>query len=86
MVVNYRQQTPPHLAFYSSLIKGWITQDITLGQDQHKTISSHACTVGFKVSTMKLWAVEEWNSLKHITVFLQSSQLEKHFKIFENKT
>ena len=34
---------------------------------------------------MKLWAVEEWNSLKQITIFLQSSQLEKHFKIFENK-
>jgi hypothetical protein len=33
MNVNYRQQTPPHLGFYSSSIKGWITQDITLGQD-----------------------------------------------------
>ena len=32
MNVNYRQQTPPHLGFYSSSIKGWITQDITLGQ------------------------------------------------------
>jgi len=32
MNVNYRQQAPPHLRFYSSLIKGWITQDITLGQ------------------------------------------------------
>ena len=52
---------------------------------QHKTIPSHTCSVGFKVSTMKLWAVEEWNSLKQITIFLQSSQLEKHFKIFENK-
>ena len=31
---------------------------------QHKTIPSHACTVGFKVSTMKLWAVEEWNIVK----------------------
>ena len=52
---------------------------------QHKTIPNHACTIGFKVSTMKLWAVEEWNSLKQITILLQSSQLEKHFKIFENK-
>ena len=52
---------------------------------QHKTIPSHACIVGFKVSTIKLWVVEEWNSLKQITIFLQSSQLEKHFKIFENK-
>ena len=34
---------------------------------------------------MKLWAVEEWNSLKHISIFLQSSQLEKHFNTFENK-
>ena len=33
MNVNYRQQTPPHLGFYSSSIKGWITQDITLEQD-----------------------------------------------------
>ena len=40
---------------------------------------------GFKVSTMKLWAVEDWNSLKQITIFLQSSQLETYFKIFENK-
>ena len=32
MNVNYHQQTPPHLGFYSSSIKGWITQDITLGQ------------------------------------------------------
>ena len=32
MVVNYCQQTHPHLEFYSSSIKGWITQDITLGQ------------------------------------------------------
>ena len=52
---------------------------------QHKTIPSHACTAGFKVSTMKLWAVEEWNSLKHITMFLQSSQLEKHFKKIKTK-
>ena len=53
---------------------------------QHKTIASHACTAGFKVSTMKLWTVEEWNSLKEITILLQSSQLEKHFNTFENKT
>ena len=32
MNVNYHQQTPPHLSFYSSSIKGWITQNITLGQ------------------------------------------------------
>ena len=50
---------------------------------QHKTISSHTCTVGFKVSTMKLWAVEEWNSLKQITIFLQSSQLEKHLRFLK---
>ena len=49
---------------------------------QHKTIPSHTCTAGFKVSTMKLWAVEEWNNLKQITIFLQSSQLEKHFNFF----
>ena len=53
---------------------------------QHKTIPSHACTTGFKVSTVKLWVVEEWNCLKQITIFLQSSQLEEQFKIFENKT
>jgi len=53
---------------------------------QHKTIPSYTCIVGFKVSTIKLWAVEEWNSLKQITIFCQSSQLEKHFMIFENKT
>ena len=33
MNVIYRQQTPPQLDFYSSSIKGLITQDITLGQD-----------------------------------------------------
>jgi hypothetical protein len=33
MVAKYRQQTPPHLGFYSSLRKGWITVNITLGQD-----------------------------------------------------
>jgi hypothetical protein len=43
---------------------------------QHKTIPSHTCTAGFNVFTMKLWAVEERNSLKQITFFLQSSQLE----------
>jgi len=31
---------------------------------QHKTIPSHTCIVGFEMSTMKLWVVEEWNSLK----------------------
>ena len=71
MNVNYHQQTPPHLGFYSSSIKGWITQDNLRIRHQHKTISSHVCTVRFKVSTMKLWAVEEWNSLKQITMFLQ---------------
>ena len=86
MNINYRRQTPPHLGFYSSLIKGLITHDNLGIRHQHKTIPSHTCTVGFKVSTMKLWAVEEWNSLKQITIFLQSSQLEKYFKIFENKT
>ena len=49
---------------------------------QQKTIPSHTCSAGFKVSTIKLWVVEEWNNLKQITIFLQSSQLEKHFKIF----
>ena len=52
---------------------------------QYKTIPSYACTAGFKVSTMKLWVVEKWNSLKHITIFLQSSQLEKRFKILRTK-
>jgi hypothetical protein len=33
MYVNYRQLTPPHLDFYLSSIKGWVTQDITLRQD-----------------------------------------------------
>ena len=71
MNVNYRQQTPPHLGFYSSSIKGWITQDIIFRTShQHKTIPGHTCSIGFKVSTVKLWAVEEWNSLKQITIFL----------------
>ena len=52
---------------------------------QHKTIPSYACTVGFKVSTMKLWAIEEWNSLKQITIFRQSSQLEKHLRFVKTK-
>ena len=52
---------------------------------QHKIIPSHACSTGFKVSTMKLWAVEEWNSLKQITIFLQSSQLVKYFKVLKTK-
>ena len=33
MNVNYHQQSPPYLGFYSSSIKGWIIQDITLRQD-----------------------------------------------------
>jgi hypothetical protein len=37
---------------------------------QHKTIPSHTCFAGLKVFTMKLWAVEKWNSLKQITIFL----------------
>jgi hypothetical protein len=53
---------------------------------QHKTIPSYTCNAGFKVSIKKLWAIEEWNNLKQITIFLQSSQWEKYFKIFENKT
>ena len=32
MNVNYCQQTPLYLGFYLSSIKGWITQDTTLGQ------------------------------------------------------
>ena len=52
---------------------------------QHKTIPNHTCTARFKVSTMKLWAVEEWNSLKQITIFLQSSQLVKYFKVLKTK-
>ena len=50
---------------------------------QHKTIPSHTCTVGFKVSIMKLCAVEEWNSLKQIIIFVQSSQLEKHLRFLK---
>ena len=53
---------------------------------QYKTIPSHSCTMGFKSVYHELWVVEEWNSLKQITIFLQPCQLEKHFKIFENKT
>ena len=52
---------------------------------QHKTIPSHVCIAGFKVSTIKLWAIEEWNSLKQITIFLQSSQLEEHLRFFKTK-
>jgi hypothetical protein len=51
---------------------------------QHKTISSHACSAGFKMFTMKLWAVEEWSSLKQI-IFFQSSHLKKHFRILKTK-
>ena len=87
MNVNYHQQTPPHLGIYSSLIKGWITQNITLGQviNIKPLLVMHALRDS-KVSTLKHWAFQEWNRLKQITIFLQSSQLEKHFKIFENKT
>jgi hypothetical protein len=31
--IDYPQQAPPHLGFYLSSIKSWITLDITLGQD-----------------------------------------------------
>jgi hypothetical protein len=34
---------------------------------------------------MKLWAAEEQNNLKQITIFLQSSHLEKHFRILKTK-
>ena len=60
MNVNYRQQTPPHLGFYSSSIKKMDYSRHNLRtRHQHKTIPSHAFTTGFKVSTMKLWAIEE---------------------------
>ena len=52
---------------------------------QHKTIPSHACSIGFKVSTIKVSVVEERNNLKQITIFLQSNQLEKHFRILKTK-
>ena len=86
MNVNYRQQTPSHLGFYSSSIKGWITQDITLGQDINiKPFPFIHALQDFKVSTMNLQVVEEWNSLKQITIFLQSSQLEKHLRFLKTK-
>jgi hypothetical protein len=50
---------------------------------QHKTIPSHTCTVGFKVSTKKLWTVEKWSSLKQFTFFLQSIQSEKHLRFWK---
>jgi hypothetical protein len=37
------------------------------------------------VYTIKLWAVEEQNNLKQITISFQSSQLEIHFKILKTK-
>jgi hypothetical protein len=37
---------------------------------QYKIDPNHACSAGFKVSTMQLWVVEEWNSMKQITIFL----------------
>jgi hypothetical protein len=82
MFVNYRQHAPPTLRLLLILDKRIDYSRHNLGiRCQHKTIPSHACTVGFKVYTKKLCIVEEWNSLKQITIFLQSSQLEKQFKI-----
>ena len=52
---------------------------------QHKTIPSHTCTAGFKVSTMKLWAVKKWNSLKQITFFPSIKSTGETFKNFVNK-
>ena len=87
MSVNYHQQASPTLRLLLVLDKRVDYSRHNLRtRHSHKTILSHTCTVGFKVSTMKLWTVKKWNSLKQITFFLRSSQLEKHFKIFENKT
>ena len=68
---NYHQQALPTLKVLLVLNKRMDYLRHNLGtRHQHKTISSHTCSAGFKVSTMKLWAVEEWNSLKQITIFL----------------
>ena len=65
MNVNYCQQAPPILRLLLVLDKrmDYFRHNLQT-RHQHKTIPSHACSVGFKVSTIKLWAVEEWNNLK----------------------
>ena len=65
MNVNYCQQAPPILRLLLVLDKrmDYLRHNLRTSH-QHKTIPSYTCTVGFKVSTMKLWAVEEWNNLK----------------------
>ena len=84
--INYCQQTPTlRLLLVLDKRMDYLRRNFRTSH-QHKTIPNHTCIVGFKVFTVELWAVKEWNSLKQITIFLQSSQLEKYFKISENKT
>jgi hypothetical protein len=86
MIANYRQQTPPHLGFYSSSRKGWITLGIIPWQDiNSRLFLSHTCTVGFKVSTKPFWAVEEWNSLKQSPFSLLNPVTWSFFIYFRNK-
>jgi hypothetical protein len=50
---------------------------------QHKTIPNHACSAGFKVSTIKLYAVEEQNNVKQITFIFLVELIGEIIKIFE---
>ena len=83
-IILYLSSTSsPTLDFYSSSRKGWFTLDLTLDQDiKHKIYSLiHLYSAGFKVSTTKLWEVEEQNSKKQITLLLSVKSTRVFFAI-----
>ena len=63
MYVNYRQQLPTlRLLLVLDRRMDYFRHNLGI-KHQQKTIPSHTCSAGFKVSTIKLWAVEERNNL-----------------------
>jgi hypothetical protein len=53
---------------------------------QYKTVPNHACTAGFKVSTMKLYVVEEQNNVKQTTFIFSVELIGETIEILKTKT
>ena len=84
--VNYHQQTPPHLSFYLSSIKGWITQDITLEQDINiKLFLVIHALQDSKCLPWNFGRLKKWNSLKQITVFLSQVNWRNILRFLKTK-
>jgi hypothetical protein len=53
---------------------------------QYKIVPSHACTARFKVSTMKLYVIEEQNNMKQTTFILSVELIRETIEILKTKT